>query len=399
MDQTNLDNAALCVQEEALWKYFDLSAIPMKIVGPNYRLMRYNQAFSQLLGYAHSSLKQPIDIHGLVLDEDIPGVKRAMQEIFAGETMRTQFEARLRHQDGSLVWAQEIVVPRQPLDGDPEREPAFAIVVSIDVTRQKEMEQRIQQTERMRSIGQLAGSVAHDFNNILTVFAFYTEMLRSRLEEHDLKELRFYLDKLQSGIDQGVRLSRQLTEFGSERVRHDEPLDINAYLQNADSLLGHYLNENFKIQLQLEPNAPPVRMSVGVLDQIVLNLAINARDAMPVGGTLRLKTSTEYLSDYDVAAYPSLQSGQFLVLEVRDEGVGIPEEIQAHIFEPFYTTKSAIGGTGLGLSTVYGLMQQLGGAIYVDSKPGSGTTFTLYFPTFSAPRPQPNAGASLENLN
>jgi two-component system cell cycle sensor histidine kinase/response regulator CckA len=364
--------------------YFELSSLPLKTVDKDAEITRYNAAFRELLGFEEGDEIAPDGIVNLVHPEDIERGRRAFAELFDGRTSRAQFEVRLMRKDGSILWVQEIAVPQLDFARGPSTNPDYALVVSIDVTAQKEAERRIEQSERMRSIGQLSSSVAHDFNNILAILRSYVDILKYELETRQLRALLGPIAKLEQGIEQGVALTRQLTEFGRDTTAEDVPIDVNERIRNVNSLLGRYLSEAFEIRLELRPNLPPIRIAPGKLDQIILNLAVNARDAMPDGGKLRIRTFKAALRRRDARVHPTLELGEYLVLQVCDTGTGMDAETQRHIFEPFYTTKGSSGGTGLGLATVYRIMERLGGAIYVDSSPGRGTTFTMYFPAIGS---------------
>ena len=250
-----------------------------------------------------------------------------------------------------------------------------------DVTDHRALEEQYRQAQKLESIGRLAGGVAHDFNNLLTIINAYSEFLLETLQESD--PTRANLIEIRKASDRAAALTQQLLAFGRRQVLQPEVLDLNAVVSEAGRMLQRVIGEDVELRMCLEPALKRVRADAGQLSQALLNLAVNARDAMPSGGRLTISTSN--------AAVPtgrSVPAGAYAVLTVQDTGVGIRPEDASHIFEPFFTTKQPGKGTGLGLAMVYGIVQQSGGHIAVESEPGRGTRFDIYLPSVEASLPE-----------
>ncbi|MBM4776132.1 MAG: AAA family ATPase [Archangiaceae bacterium] len=233
-------------------------------------------------------------------------------------------------------------------------------------------EDRLRQSQKLEAIGLLAGGIAHDFNNLLTIICSYSQLALDRMPSGELH------DDLEEVLNAGMRageLTRQLLAFSRKQVLAPRPLDLNAVISNLDKMLRRLIGENIVLVSEYTPTPGVVRADPGQIEQVVVNLVVNARDAMPGGGRLTLSTSV-----LDAAGHPTLADGRWFALRVKDTGHGMSAETQARIFEPFFTTKETGRGTGLGLSTVFGIVQQSGGTLEVDSAPGVGTTFTVWLP-------------------
>ncbi|HVS02395.1 MAG TPA: ATP-binding protein [Thermoanaerobaculia bacterium] len=239
------------------------------------------------------------------------------------------------------------------------------------------------QAQKMEAIGRLAGGIAHDFNNLLTGIMGYAELLLQRLDEDSL---RSDAEQILRTAEHGAGLTRQLLAFGRKQAMRLEILDLNQVLQGVQGLLRRLVSAEVALDLALA--AEPIRVHADrtQLEQVVLNLAVNAGDAMPHGGRLRLSTRRRRLDDGAVATQLSLEPGVYGILEVADTGVGMDEATQARMFEPFFTTKEPGKGTGLGLATVFGIVKQCGGQIAVETSPGEGATFTIFLPSDEAAR-------------
>ncbi len=253
------------------------------------------------------------------------------------------------------------------------------VAVKRDVSERLRIEAQLRQSQKMESIGRLAGGVAHDFNNLLSVILGYTTIATERLRDGD--PLRTELLEVSAAAERATGLTRQLLAFSRLQAQELQVLDLNRVLVDLEKMLGRLIGEDLALELHLEPNLPTLRADRGQLEQVVLNLAVNARDAMPDGGRLELRTSRVQVAPGAEAAVPA---GDFLVLAVRDTGTGMAQAVLDHLFEPFFTTKEAGRGTGLGLSTVYGIVKQSGGAITVESALGQGSTFRVFLPVAGA---------------
>jgi two-component system, cell cycle sensor histidine kinase and response regulator CckA len=256
---------------------------------------------------------------------------------------------------------------------------AYLVAVEHDdVTERKLLEQQFQQSQKMEAIGQLAGGVAHDFNNLLTVITGYAVLLHDELPEGDPK--RDDLDEIVQAVDTGAALTRQLLTFSRKQVFKPMVIDVNSAITELERMLRRLIGADIDYCTVLDPGLGRVRVDPNQVQQILMNLVVNARDAMPNGGKLTVETANSLLDQEYATSHPSVTPGSYVMLTVSDNGQGMDAQTQAHIFEPFFTTKAVGKGTGLGLSTVYGIVQQSGGHVWVYSEPNFGTTFRIYLP-------------------
>ncbi|WP_439627104.1 PAS domain S-box protein [Gemmata sp.] len=276
--------------------------------------------------------------------------------------------------DGTPFWNELSV---SPVRDDAGRLTHF-VGVQVDVTARRQLEEQFRQAQKMEAIGQLAGGVAHDFNNLLTVINGYSEVLLDTLLPGD--PAREMVEEIHGAGERSAGLTRQLLAFSRKQVLAPRVLSLNAVLTGAERILRRVIGEDVALATDLDPELGAVRADPGQLEQVVLNLAVNARDAMPTGGRLTIRTRNADLSADAARRHHGAQPGPHVVLSVGDTGGGMTPEVRARIFEPFFTTKGPGQGTGLGLATVFGIVQQSGGAIDVESAPGAGSTFRVYLP-------------------
>jgi PAS domain S-box-containing protein len=253
----------------------------------------------------------------------------------------------------------------------------------LDVTEKEQTEERLRQAQKMEVIGHLAGGVAHDFNNLLTVIIGYAAPLVESLPPDS--PLREPLEQILGAGERAADLTRQLLAFGRKQILQPRVVNLNAIIQGFEKLVRRLLPENIQITTDRDPDLGLVQIDPGQFEQVILNLVVNARDAMPQGGSLTLTTQQVRIESRQTEAYPGLPPGSYARFTVADTGFGMDETTQRRLFEPFFTTKELGKGTGLGLATVYGIVKQSGGWIYVTSAVGRGATFTLLFPTVVAP--------------
>jgi nitrogen-specific signal transduction histidine kinase/CheY-like chemotaxis protein len=254
--------------------------------------------------------------------------------------------------------------------------------VATEITERKRLEEQLLQSQKMEAVGQLAGGVAHDFNNILTAIVGYTDLLAAELGSN-VRQLED-LEEIRKAARRAAALTRQLLAFSRKQVLEPRIIDVNGVVLNLDKMLRSLISENIELKTDLADNLAAARADPNQIEQVIMNLAINARDAMPDGGTVTIETDNVTLDDAYAAQHVSVIPGEYVMLAVSDTGCGMDEKTQSRIFEPFFTTKPPGRGTGLGLSTVYGIVKQTGGNIWLYSEPGKGTTFKIYLPAIAA---------------
>jgi PAS domain S-box-containing protein len=250
--------------------------------------------------------------------------------------------------------------------------------IARDVTERRMFEERLVRSERVESVGRLAGGIAHDFNNLLTAILGYTELLLSHRGQDDRD--RADLEEIQKAGQRAAALTQQLLAYSRKQVLMPKEVDLNRTVQNLQGMLARLIREDISVRYELAPQPAIVKIDPTQVEQAIVNLVLNARDALPGGGVIRLEVARVGLNDVDLVAEPAQQVREWIRLRVIDNGVGIPPEVRAHLFEPFFTTKELGKGTGLGLATVYGIVRQSNGVIGVESEPGRGSTFTMHFP-------------------
>ncbi len=252
------------------------------------------------------------------------------------------------------------------------------VAVKRDVTHERELEEQYRQAQKMQAIGQLTAGIAHDFNNLLTAINGFAELMQSQLSPDD--PLQEFVEKILSPGRRAAGLVRQLLAFSRKQVIQPQILDLNYVVADMDRMLRHIIGEDIELETILAPELWPVKVDPAQIEQVIVNLAVNARDAMPNGGRLTVEANNVVLEEDYAAHHPEVEPGEHVLLAVSDTGVGMSHEVQAQIFEPFFTTKEVGKGTGLGLATVYGIVKQSGGHIGVHSEEGHGTTFKVYLP-------------------
>ncbi len=276
--------------------------------------------------------------------------------------------------DGTPIWISLSISPIRNEEG----EVTHFVGVQSDITERRLMEQQLRQSQKMEAVGRLAGGIAHDFNNLLTVINGYGEMLLNRLGVND--PVRESVSEMNKAGERAAALTRQLLAFSRKQVLAPSILDLNSVVIDLEKMLRRVIGEDIRLATDLQSPLDAVKVDRGQMEQVLLNLAVNARDAMPRGGQLSLKTRNVELDDAYARDHPYTQPGAYVALVVSDTGHGMTSEVKARIFEPFFTTKGPGMGTGLGLATVYGIVKQSGGYIEVFSEPGSGATFEIYLP-------------------
>ena len=357
------------------------------ICDPTGVIERVNPAFEALTGYSSLDAVGK-DLSWIAAEGPMSETYRRIWElVFQARTYRGNLQFRTRQ--GTPCELDIAITPVL----DSKGHISSLVCNGCDVSGQRELETQISQGRRMDAIGTLAGGVAHDFNNMLMVISAYAELgLDSLPREHALWR---HLQEILSAARRASGLTRQLLAFGRKQVQRLQVLSLNSVIEEACKMLPCVIGEDVDLDLDLGPNLGQVRVDSGQISQVLLNLAINARDAMPLGGKLSIATRLSDGRD-DGAGGPESQGDGYILLSVTDTGQGIPEEDLPRIFEPFYTTKPEGSGTGLGLAMVYGIIRQSDGFVAVQSQPGIGSTFKIYLPVAAPPVREAGAAVSAE---
>ena len=311
--------------------------------------------------------------------EDRDRVWNGFQTALLRQSDSYEIEYRFCRADGSYA----IVMDRAYIVYDKAGEPIRAIGAIADMSDRRDLEEQFRQAQKMEAVGRLAGGVAHDFNNLLMVITSYTEMMVEQLAPED--KLRRNLAQVLKAADRAASLTHQLLAFSRKQVLCPQIIDPNSVVEEGLKMIHRLIGEDIELNVSLAKPLWAVKADPAQIVQVVMNLCVNARDAMPNGGKLTIKTENISVDAEAVRERPAFVPGNYASLTVRDTGAGMDVEVQAHIFEPFFTTKKLGEGTGLGLSTVYGIVKQSGGYIWVSSEPGRGSSFSLYFPAVDKP--------------
>jgi two-component system cell cycle sensor histidine kinase/response regulator CckA len=341
------------------------------------RILRANRRLAGMLGYTTEELRG-MTFTDLTHPDDAGRDLQTFRDLASGDLRDCQVEKRYVHRDGHTVWAKLTATVLRTSSGTPLR--TFATIDDITDRKraekvQHEIGEQLRAAQKMEAVGRLAGGVAHDFNNLLSVILSYAEVAELGLNAED--PLRSDLNEIVRAAQRAESLTRQLLAFSRRQVLKPESLELNSLVGGVSRMLSRLIGEHIVLEVRAGQGLLQARADRGQIEQVLLNLAVNARDAMPDGGTLTIATALVSLDSTRAAAL-EIAAGPYLELSVSDTGTGMDEATQARIFEPFFTTKEVGKGTGLGLATVYGIILQSGGGIGVESQPGQGTTFRIY---------------------
>ena len=343
-------------------------------------ILYVNPAFEQITGYAKEKALGQNPRFLKSGEQDAAFYRDLWATISAGRVWHGQFVNR--RQDGTLYTEEATISPVR----DERGALTHYVAVQRDVTEELRLETQLRQAQKMEVVGRLAGGVAHDFNNVLTAVQGYTEIVLDGLVSDDPqdwpsgREVRADLGEVVKAAERAAGLTRQLLAFSRKQVLQPRVLDLNAVIAGFERMLRRLIGEDVDLVTFLAPELGRVTADPGQIEQVIMNLAVNARDAMPRGGKLTLDTANVVLDDAYAKDHLDVAPGAYVVLALTDTGVGMTEEVREHLFEPFFTTKEEGKGTGLGLATVYGIVKQSGGHVNVYSEPGVGTTFKVYLP-------------------
>jgi two-component system cell cycle sensor histidine kinase/response regulator CckA len=350
------------------------------------RFLEVNPALVAMLGYQY-----PAEVLALSLPRDVfvdDQAKAAVHQSFLRQGRFEGVEARWKRKDGTVI---SVRLSGRGVRDEREGAEVFEVIAE-DVTERKALEDQLRQAQKMEAVGTLAGGIAHDFNNLLTVVSGYCQLL---MEDHaeDPQSARS-IEQILRAAERAAALTRQLLAFSRRQMLQPRVVNLNTLVGSVERMLQPLLGERIQIELHTAAQVSTVKADPGQLEHILMNLAVNARDAMPRGGTISLQTANADLSEDFARSHPGAAPGRYVILSVADTGSGMDAETMAHVFEPFFTTKEPGKGTGLGLSMVYGIVKQSGGYITVDSKLGQGTRFRVYLPRVDEPEelPPPDSG-------
>ncbi|HKF24380.1 MAG TPA: PAS domain S-box protein, partial [Candidatus Acidoferrum sp.] len=364
---------ALAESEERFRTIFDGSPIGMAVISTEGSIVASNPACREMLSLASRDLAGVAIFDELTHPDDRAADAERFRQLIRGEIEYDRREKRYILRDGRRVFADLHLY----LVRDKRGSARYVIGISVDITERKSLETQLRQAQRMETIGRLAGGVAHDFNNLLMVIKGYCELLQ---DQGGVGEGLPQLERISKAADQAASLTQQLLAFSRKQVMQPKVFSLNTLVWNAEKMLSRLISENVEMVTVTARNLGTIKADPGQIEQVILNLVINARDAMPNGGTITLETANIELDDSYAQGHLGAVPGSYVMLSVTDDGNGMDEDTQAHIFEPFFTTKELGKGTGLGLSMVYGIVKQSGGYIWVHSAIGKGSSFRVYLP-------------------
>ena len=369
------DSPDVGIANERLHWLFDEAPVGMIMLDLSGEITDCNRAFLKLIGRHRDALLGEAFAER-VSKEDRGDVTAALSKIVMGTARATHMEVRLPG-----VGANEYTISlyASPL-GDADGDVHGIVLYLIDATEQKNLEVQFAQSQKMQAVGQLAGGVAHDFNNLLTAMIGFCDLLLTR---HGPDDPSFAdIQQIRQNANRATNLVRQLLAFSRKQTLQPVRLELSEALSDLSNMIRRLIGETVTLTMELGPDIWPVKGDRNQFDQIIINLCVNARDAMPGGGDIAIRTQNVHVDAPIQRGHDLMPASDYVRIDVADTGTGISKENMERIFDPFFTTKEAGAGTGLGLSTVYGIVHQSGGFIFVDSAPGEGTTFTIYLPRF-----------------
>lgn len=329
-----------------------------------------------MLGYSPGELPSELQtVYALTYPQDLSDVRRALQDHLDGRSASFQCSWRMKHKSGEWRW---VYVVGEVIERGANGSPLRMVGVQMDVTDRRHLEQRLERAARLETVGLLAGGIAHDFNNILTGISGYAAIAGETVPPGS--STAAYLTEIRDLADRASRLTHQLTAFSRQQTLEPTVVNINQLVEETTKMLKRIIGEDIDLQFYPDPDLGYTCVDVTQIEQVVMNLAVNARDAMPAGGRLTIETQNVELTPEYARTHDEVTPGPYVMLSVSDTGVGMSDDVQARIFEPFFTTKELGRGTGLGLAVVHGIVKQHGGHISCYSEPGEGTIFKVYLP-------------------
>ena len=377
---TDITNAKLAEEQlrrAALYarSLIEASLDPLLTISPDGKITDVNRATEVVTGVPRLDLIGS-DFCDYFTEPD--KARQGYRKVFEEETVR-DYPLAIRHISGHITH----VLYNASVFRNQAGEVEGAFAAARDISERKILEEQLLQAQKLEAVGRLAGGVAHDFNNIVGIILGYSELIRAKLEAND--PIAIHLDAILKAADRAAGLTRQLLAFSRKQVMDIRLLDLNEQIVELSKMLPRLIGENIELVLHLAPGLGRVKADPVQFEQVLINLAVNARDAMPGGGSLTIASANVDLDSKFQQFHPEVVPGPYAMISVSDTGVGMDQETQSHIFEPFFTTKAIGSGTGLGLSIIYGIVRQSEGHIWVESEPGRGTSFKIYLPCVSGP--------------
>ncbi|MCH7705725.1 MAG: PAS domain S-box protein [Chloroflexi bacterium] len=377
VSQRKANEAALQESEERYRAIFESSPFGIGLSDLEQRILDVNEAFCQMVGYSKEELIGSRIAH-ITHPEDRERGREAREKVLRGEIPGYRMEKRYITKDKRVIWGRVSVTAIRDNDG----KPVYALSIVEDVTERKLLQEQLIQAQKMEVVGQLAGGVAHDFNNLLTPVLGFAQLGMEELPpDHPVQA---NLQEIKTAGERGADLVRQLMIFSRQGVARPVVRDANKLVLHTDRMLRRLIGENIELVGLFAPEPMDILIDPGQMEQVLVNMVVNARDAMPDGGKLTIETAIVTLDEASARRLADLAPGEYVRLSVTDTGIGMDAEVRAHLFEPFFTTKGPDKGTGLGLATCYGIITQAEGAILVRSEPGQGSTFDIYLPKAEA---------------
>jgi PAS domain S-box-containing protein len=364
---------ALKQSEERFRATFEQAAVGVAHVRPDGRFLLVNQKFCDIVGYTRDELLEKT-FQEITYPYDLEADLKNLRMMLVNNIQSYAMHKRYIRKDGSLVWINLTV----SLVRTPSGEPAYFLSVIEDISGHKQLEEQLSQAQKMEAIGQLAGGIAHDFNNLLTAVIGYGNLLKAEVAKGS--HLDGYVTQILNASEKAALLTRDLLTFGRRHITNLQSVNLNKLLTNMENLLAGILGGDMELSIKLSGNNMNVFADPAHLEQAVMNLVINARDAMPGGGKLLIKTDIADLDAQFIKAHGFGRKGSYVLLSFEDTGTGMDAATRGRIFEPFFTTKELGKGTGLGLAIVYGIVKQHEGFITVSSEPGKGSSFRIFLP-------------------
>ncbi len=350
---------------------FETTGNPSAIIGADTTILMTNSAFERISGYTREEVEGKMNFMSFIAADDLDKLKGYhIARRTSPQTTPTEYECRVIDKAGNVL---HVVMTSAIIPGTDR-----SVTSMLDMTERKRLEEQLIQSQKMEAIGQLAGGVAHDFNNILTSIIGYGNLIQMKISDNE--KLAQYMDPLLVSADKAKHLTQALLAFSRKQIISPRPIDLNEVIENVKAFLIRLIGEDIELKTHFTEKDLVVFADAGQIDQILMNFATNARDAMPDGGTFGIDTNVVTIDEIFSKKHHYGKPGQYALMRIFDTGVGINKKIQEHIFEPFFTTKEVGKGTGLGLSIVYGIVKQNNGYINVYSEPGHGTVFKIYLP-------------------